>query len=137
MPKSRGHCDFDREGAGGPAENTTRYYPSRRAIGSITRWCVPFARRMAFRTLLSFNVTSSKEWSWRDRWDVRGEVVGIQVPSEDSEEATGICRREDDPGLVYTHLLSLLGNVRIILNCTCSFPTERNMSAVLRRHSLR
>ena len=100
MPKPRGHCGFDREGARRQAENTARNNPSCRTTGSITGWYVHFARRGIFHALLSLNVASSEEWSGRDCWDVRKDVVGVQVPSQDSEEAAGIYRRENKPGSV-------------------------------------
>lgn len=68
--------------------------------------------------LLSFNVTSTKERSGRDRWNIREDVVSFQVPSEDSQEVAGICGRADEPGLAYTHRLSYCWVI-----CTSSFQT--------------
>ena len=108
VPKPRGHCGFDREGPGGQVEDTARNNPSRRATGSITRWCVPPIWRVVFHALLSLDVVSSEERSGRDCWNFRRDAVGFQVPSEDSEEVAGIRGRENEPGLVasYAHRLS-------------------------------
>ena len=81
MPKPRGHRGLDGEGAGQQAENTARNNSSCRTTGSITGWYVYLGRRIIFHALLSLNVTSSEEWSGRDRWDVRRDAVGFQIPS--------------------------------------------------------
>ena len=81
MPKSRGHRGFDGEGTGRQAEGTARNNPGRRTTGSITRWCVPFAYGVTFHALLSLNIASSEKRCGRDRWNVRRDAVGFQVPS--------------------------------------------------------
>jgi len=67
--------------------------------------------------LLSLGVVSSEERSGRDCWNVRRDVVGFQVPSEDSEEVARIRRRENELGLVvsYTHRLSHCWSTEISL----------------------
>jgi nucleoporin NDC1 len=52
---------------------------------------------LASHVLLIFDVSSSEKWRGRNRWHVRGVVVGLQVPSQGGEEVAGIHGRENEP----------------------------------------
>jgi hypothetical protein len=49
---------------------------------------------------MSFNFASAEERGGGDCRDVWRDAFGFQVPSEDSEEVTGIRGCENEPGLV-------------------------------------
>lgn len=70
--------------------------------------------------------SSVEGWVGEDRADVWGEVGGVQVSSEDSEEVAGVCR-------LYVNLrrFGVFENLCIILNgFTCSSLTYCELGGV-------